>query len=116
MEEAIYWRKTKDKCTYKGKTYFTRKTVRELRQPNEQICNECYNIKSKTDCESGKMLVLWVDNAFFRVLTNLCLNWADRILRSERSLDKFGYIGMKKHDSLIELLIAEKSTYNNNDV
>ena len=83
---------------------------------DEQICNECYNIKSKIDCESGKMLVLWIDNAFFRVFTNLCLNWADRILRSERSLDKFGYIDMKKHDSLIELLITEKSRYNNNDV
>ena len=116
MEEAIYWRKTKDKCTYKGKTYLTGKTVRELRQLNEQICNECYNIKSKIDCESGKMLVLWIDNAFFRVFTNLCLNWADRILRGERSLDKFGYIDMKKHDSLIELLITEKSRYNNNDV
>ena len=62
------------------------------------------------------MLVLWIDNAFFRVFTNLCLSWADRILRSERSLDKFGYIDMKKQHSLIELLISEKSRYNNNDV
>ena len=62
------------------------------------------------------MLVLWIDNAFFRVFANLCLNWADRILRNERSLDKFSYINMKKHDSLIELLTAEKFRYNNNDV
>ena len=78
-----------------------RKTVLELRQLNEQICNKSYNIKSKIDCKSGKKLVPWINNAFFGVLTNLCLNWADRILRSERSLNKFGYIDMKKHDSLI---------------
>ena len=76
---------------------------------DEQICNECYNVKSKIDCESGRTPVLWIENAFFWVFTNLCLSWADRILRSERSLDKFGYIDTKKHDSLIELLIAEKS-------
>ena len=39
MEEAIYWRKTKDKCTYKGKTYLTRKTVRELRQLKTSVIN-----------------------------------------------------------------------------
>ena len=80
-----------------------------------KFVNDCYNIKSKIDCKSGKMLVLWVDNAFSRVFTNLCSNWADRIL-SERSLDKFGHIDVKIHDSLIELLIAEKSRYTNNDV
>ena len=32
---------------------------------DEKISNECYNIKSKIDCKSGKMLVLWIDNAFF---------------------------------------------------
>ena len=95
MEEAIHWRKTKEKCTYKDKAYLTRKTVPELRKLNEQICNECYNIKSKIDCESGKLLVLWTDNASFRVLTNLCLNWADRILRCKKSLDKFGYIDVR---------------------
>ena len=62
---------------------------------DEQICNECYNIKAKVDCESGKMLVLWIDNSFFQVFTNLCLNGADRILRSEKRLDKFGYIDWK---------------------
>ena len=80
---------------------------------HEQICNECYKMKSTNDCESGNVFVLWIDNPFYRVFTNLCYNWADRVLRSERSLDKFGYIDMKKHDSLIELLIAEKARYNN---
>ena len=47
--------------------------------------------------------------------SQICYNWADRVLRSERSLDKFGYIDMKKHDSLIELLIAENTRYNNID-
>ena len=61
------------------------------------------------------MLVLWIDNAFYRVFTNLCYSWADRVLRSERSLDEFGYIDMKKHNSLIELLAAEKARYNNID-
>ena len=83
---------------------------------DDQICNECYNIKSKIDCKSGKVLVSWIDNAFFQLFTNLCSNCTDRIIRSERCLDKFGYINMKKHDSLIELLIAEKSRNNNNDV
>ena len=82
---------------------------------DEQICNECYKIKSTNDCESGNMFVLWIDNAFYRVFTSLCHNWADRVLRSERSLDKFGYIDMKKHDSLIELLIVENTSYNNID-
>ena len=34
-----YWRKTKDKYTYKGKTCFTRKTVRELRQLKRKVLN-----------------------------------------------------------------------------
>ena len=73
--------------------------------------------KSKNDCESDNIFVLWIHNAFYRVLTNLCYNWADGVLRSEneKSLNKFGYIDMKKHDSLIELLIAEKARYNNTD-
>ena len=73
--------------------------------------------KSTNACESGNMFVLWIDNAFYRVLRNLCYNWADRVLRSEneKSLNKFGYIDMKKHNSLIELLIAEKARYNNTD-
>ena len=54
------------------------------------------------------MLVLWNDNALYRVFTNLCLGWAERILRNERYLDKYGYIKFKKNDSLIELLAAEK--------
>ena len=82
---------------------------------DEQICNECYKIKSTNNCESANMFVLWTDNAFYRVFTNLCYNWADRVLRSERSLDKFGYIDMKKYNSLIKLLIAEKARYNNID-
>ena len=82
---------------------------------DEQICNECYKIKSMNHCESGNMFVLWIDNTFYRVFTNLCYNWAVRVLRSKRSLDKFGYMDMKKHDSLIELLIAEKARYNNID-
>ena len=82
---------------------------------DEQISNECYKIKSTNGCESGNMFVLQIENVFYRVFTNLCYNWADRVLRSERSLDKFGYIDMKKHDSLIELLIAENTRYNNID-
>ena len=59
--------------------------------------------------------LLWIDNGFYRVFTNLCYSWADRVLRSERSLDKFGYIDMKKHNSLTKLLITEKARYNNID-
>ena len=61
------------------------------------------------DCESGNMLVLWIDNAFYRVFTNLCYIWADRVLKSERSLDKFGYIDMKKHDSFNRVINSRKS-------
>ena len=82
---------------------------------DEQICNECYKIKSTNHCESGNMFVLWIDNTFYRVFTNLCYNWADRVSRSKRNLDKFGYMDMKKHNSLIELLITEKARYNNID-
>ena len=81
----------------------------------EQICNKCYKIKSMNDCESGNMFVLYIDNAFYRVFTNLCYNWADRVLRSKRSLDKLGYIDVKKHNSLIELLITENTRHNNID-
>ena len=34
-----HWRKTKDKYTYKGKTYLTRKSVRELRQLKLSVIN-----------------------------------------------------------------------------
>ena len=57
------------------------------------------------------MLVLWNDNALYRVFTNLCLGWAERILRNKRYLDKYGYIKFKKNDSLIELLAAEKERH-----
>ena len=34
-----YWRKTKDKYIYKGKTYLTRKTVRKLKQLKINVVN-----------------------------------------------------------------------------
>ena len=79
---------------------------------NDKNCNECHKIRSKfSSNNTGKMFVLWNDDALCRVFTNLCLNWADRILRNERYLARHGYIKLKKKDSLIELQVAEKERY-----
>ena len=79
---------------------------------NDKNCNQCHKIRSKFCSNNNeKMLVLWNDNALYRVFTNLCLGWAERILRNERYLDKYGYIKFKKNDSLIELLAAEKERH-----
>ena len=79
---------------------------------NHKNCNECHKIRSKLSSNStGKMFVLWNDNALYRVFTNSCLNWDDKILRNERYLDRYGYIKFLKNDSLIELLAAEKERY-----
>ena len=79
---------------------------------NDKNCDECQKIRPKfSSNDSGKMFVLLNNNALYRVFTNPCLNWADRILRNKRYLERHGYIKMKKIDSLIELLVAEKERY-----
>ena len=60
---------------------------------NDKNCNECHKIRSKfSSNNTGKMFVLWNDNALYRVFTNFCLNWDDKILRNERYLDRYGYL------------------------
>ena len=79
---------------------------------HDKNCNECHKIRSKfSSNNTGKMFVLWNDNALYRVFANLCLGWADSILRNERYLDRYGYIKLKNNDSLIALLPAEKERY-----
>ena len=66
---------------------------------NDKNCSQCQKIRSKfSSNDSGKMFVLSNDNALYRVFTSPCLNWADRILRNERYLERYGYIKMKKID------------------
>ena len=83
---------------------------------DEQICNECYKKNQPTllnlvICLCFGLIMHFTEFSEIYVIIGL------RVLRSknEKSLNKFGYIDMKKHNSLIELLIAEKARYNNTD-
>ena len=88
-----YREETNRKCCYCFKIFSISKNFKL----NDKNCDECQKIRSKfSSNDSGKMFVLWNDNALYRVFTNLCLNWADRILRTERYLERYGNIKMEK--------------------
>ena len=70
---------------------------------NHNICNECEKLLEKDDRISPMIWIIWKYNAKYRVLSNLYLQYVQKIMRREDAiLQKSGEINVEKYLSYYE--------------
>ena len=60
----------------------------------EQTCDRCYKILLDTDFKAKNICVTWWNNCKHRLLTNLKREQAQRLMKKEKTQDKYGYINV----------------------